>query len=230
MPGRTPRTVRCSSTSLSVNRCSAASVGFRRARRRRPVLSATGAAGTRRQDAVPALDGGRGLILAGGRSGVGPEEVSALSERTGWPVVADPVSQMRGLPGAISTVDALLRNEHFAADHLPDIVVRVGRPAASKVLAQWTARATDAGAVLVQVGGPGVIDPERNVVRGRVDRRPPRRRTAGVRARRRVGGVVAICRSGRRPGDRRRAAEVRRAHGTGRGPHRRGDRSPTTPT
>jgi 2-succinyl-5-enolpyruvyl-6-hydroxy-3-cyclohexene-1-carboxylate synthase len=128
-----------------------------------PRGSATGAAGTRRQDVVPALDGGRGLILAGGRSGVGPEEVSALSERTGWPVVADPVSQMRGLPGAISTVDALLRNEHFAADHLPDIVVRVGRPAASKVLAQWTARATDAGAVLVQVGGPGVIDPERTV-------------------------------------------------------------------
>ncbi len=87
----------------------------------------------------------------------------ALAERTGWPIVADPVSQMRGLAGAISTVDALLRNEHFANEHLPDVIVRVGRPAASKVLALWTKRATDAGTTLLQVGGPGVIDPEHNV-------------------------------------------------------------------
>ncbi len=45
----------------------------------------------------------------------------------------------------------------------PDVIVRIGRPAASKVLAQWTKRATDAGALLLQVGGPGVIDPEHNV-------------------------------------------------------------------
>jgi 2-succinyl-5-enolpyruvyl-6-hydroxy-3-cyclohexene-1-carboxylate synthase len=121
------------------------------------------ASGGRRQDAVPTFEGGRGLILVGGRSGVSAQEVSALSECTGWPVVADPVSRMRGLPGVIATADALLRNERFAADHLPDVIVRIGRPAASKVLAQWTARATAAGGVLVQVGGPGVIDPERNV-------------------------------------------------------------------
>jgi 2-succinyl-5-enolpyruvyl-6-hydroxy-3-cyclohexene-1-carboxylate synthase len=121
------------------------------------------AAGGRRQDAVPTFEGGRGVILVGGRSGVRAEQVTALSESTGWPVVADPVSRMRGLPGVISTADALLRNERFAADHLPDVIIRIGRPAASKVLSQWTARATARGGVLVQVGGPGVIDPERNV-------------------------------------------------------------------
>ena len=42
----------------------------------------------------------------------------------------------------------------------PDVIVRIGRPAASKVLAQWTARL---GAPLIQVGGPGVIDPDHNV-------------------------------------------------------------------
>jgi 2-succinyl-5-enolpyruvyl-6-hydroxy-3-cyclohexene-1-carboxylate synthase len=133
---------------------------------RSPVTSrgvAGKATGGRRQDVVPTFEGGRGLILVGGRSGVHPEQVLALSECTGWPVVADPVSRMRGFPGVIATADALLRNERFAADHLPDVIVRLGRPAASKVLAQWTARATAAGAVLVQVGGPGVIDPERNV-------------------------------------------------------------------
>ena len=117
----------------------------------------------RRADPIPAIDRARGLIIVGGRSGVGADQVVMLSNTTGWPIVADPVSQMRRLPGAISTADALLRNEQFAADHLPDVIVRIGRPAASKVLAQWTARATAAGAVLLQVGGPGVIDPDHNV-------------------------------------------------------------------
>jgi len=117
----------------------------------------------RRFDAVPAIESPRGLIVVGGRSGVDAEAVSALAERTGWPVVADPLSQMRHLPGTISTADAVLRNERFAADHLPEVIVRIGRPAASKVLAQWTARATAAGATLLQVGGPGLIDPDHNV-------------------------------------------------------------------
>ena len=117
----------------------------------------------RRADPIPAIDRARGLIIVGGRSGVGADQVVMLSNTTGWPIVADPVSQMRRLPGAISTADALLRNERFAEDHLPDVIVRIGRPAASKVLAQWTARATAAGAVLLQVGGPGVIDPDHNV-------------------------------------------------------------------
>jgi 2-succinyl-5-enolpyruvyl-6-hydroxy-3-cyclohexene-1-carboxylate synthase len=78
-------------------------------------------------------------------------------------VVADPVSRMRLLDGAVSSADALLRNDRFADEHLPDLIVRVGRPAASKVLAQWTHRATLAGATLVQVGGPGVIDPDHDV-------------------------------------------------------------------
>ncbi len=117
----------------------------------------------RRSDRVPPLGGGRGLILAGGRSGVSAEAVTSLSKQTGWPIVADPLSQVRHLPEVVTTADALLRSERFAAEHLPDVIVRVGRPAASKVLAQWTARATQAGAVLLQIGGPGVIDPDHNV-------------------------------------------------------------------
>jgi 2-succinyl-5-enolpyruvyl-6-hydroxy-3-cyclohexene-1-carboxylate synthase len=125
--------------------------------------SGVGSTSGRRSDVVPALESPRGVIVVGGRSGVDAVAVSALSERTGWPILADPLSQMRQLPGAISTADAILRSEHFAADHLPDVIVRIGRPAASKVLAQWTARATAAGATLLQVGGPGLIDPDHNV-------------------------------------------------------------------
>ncbi len=119
--------------------------------------------GGQRSDPVPAVDARRGLILIGGRHGLDAKDITALSDMTGWPIVADPISGMRHLPDAISTVDAMLRSERFASEHLPDVIVRLGRPAASKVLAQWTKRATDAGALLVQVGGPGVVDPDHNV-------------------------------------------------------------------
>ncbi len=114
-----------------------------------------------RTDPVPAgFDRQRGVILAGGSSGVGGGDVVALHERTGWPILADPLSGMRGRPGVVTTADSLLRHERFAADHAPEVVVRVGRPAASKVLAQWTARDD---VLLIQVGGPGTIDPAHNV-------------------------------------------------------------------
>lgn len=115
----------------------------------------------RRLDAVPdGFDRQRGVILAGGRSGVEAREVAALHEMTQWPILADPMSGMRQLDGVVTTADALLRHDVFAADHAPEVVVRVGRPASSKVLAQWGARSD---ALVVQVGGPGRIDPEHNV-------------------------------------------------------------------
>ena len=102
----------------------------------------------------------RGLILAGGRSGVAVDDIGALSAATGWPVLADPLSGCRRLATAIPPFDAMLRVAEFAAAHRPDVVVRVGRPAASKVLATWI---TESSATVVQIGGPGVIDPDHRV-------------------------------------------------------------------
>ena len=109
---------------------------------------------------LAALDHQRGVILAGGRSGVPADVVAALADATSWPVLADPTSGMTGLPRAVTCADALLRHPRFAADHTPGLVVRVGRPAASKVLGQWIA---GSGAPVVQVGGPGVVDPDHRV-------------------------------------------------------------------
>ena len=97
------------------------------------------------------------MILAGGRSGVEVADIEALSAATGWPVLADPLSGCRRLATAITAFDAMLRVEEFAAAHRPDVVVRVGRPAASKVLATWVAASAP---TVLQVGGPGVIDPD----------------------------------------------------------------------
>ncbi len=106
------------------------------------------------------FDTQRGVIVVGGLHGVDPASIVELRARTEWPVLADPTSRIRHLDGVLTTADALLRHPRFARDHVPTTIVRVGRPAASKVLAQWTAAA---GATLIQVGGPGVIDPDHTV-------------------------------------------------------------------
>ena len=109
--------------------------------------------------APPVFDQERGVILVGGAHGVDPDAIVELGRRTRWPIVADPQSGLRGL-GDVTTIDALLRVEAVALGLFPEVIVRIGRPSTSKVLAQWTAAP---GPVLIQVGGPGRIDPAHNV-------------------------------------------------------------------
>ena len=102
----------------------------------------------------------RGVIIAGGRSGVDPGAIAVLAERLGWPILADPLSGLRDAPNAVTSFDSLLRHRAFADAHAPEVIIRFGRAPASKILSQWTVRT---GAPVLQVGGPGVVDPERNV-------------------------------------------------------------------
>ncbi len=106
------------------------------------------------------FDRQRGVIIAGGRSGVAEAEVLALAERLGWPILADPCSGLR--QHAVTAFESLLRHAEFARAHTPEIVVRVGRPPASKTLSQWVVAS---GAPVIQVGGPGVVNPDRNVTK-----------------------------------------------------------------
>ncbi len=106
------------------------------------------------------FDRQRGVIVAGGGHGVDPAMIDALAVELGWPVLADPLSGCRTAVNAVSQFDAILRHPRFAADHAPELVVRFGRPPASKVLSQWIVAS---GAPVVQVGGPGVVDPDHNV-------------------------------------------------------------------
>lgn len=105
------------------------------------------------------LGSNRGVILVGGRSGVEADQILELAALTSWPIIADAQSGMRHVSD-VTTIDALLRVPGLADDVLPDVIVRVGRPSTSKVLGQWTARPEP---LLVQVGGPGTIDPAHNV-------------------------------------------------------------------
>ena len=110
---------------------------------------------------LAAIDKSRGVIVAGGRSGAAARDVGALVEATGWPLLADPTSGLRDTTVAVAAFDAVLRHERFAADHVPDVVIRIGRPPASRVLGEWIA---GSDAIVVQIGGPGVIDPDHRVV------------------------------------------------------------------
>jgi 2-succinyl-5-enolpyruvyl-6-hydroxy-3-cyclohexene-1-carboxylate synthase len=110
---------------------------------------------------VQVLDRQRGVIVVGktsGRAGLA-EAVHDLADRIGWPVLADPRSGCRiARPTTVAAFDDLLRYPAFADAHVPEVVLHIGTPPASKLLAQWLAKS---GAVHVQVHPTAAwIDPD----------------------------------------------------------------------
>ncbi|MBW3574745.1 MAG: 2-succinyl-5-enolpyruvyl-6-hydroxy-3-cyclohexene-1-carboxylic-acid synthase [Actinobacteria bacterium] len=105
-------------------------------------------------DAVAELVGGRrGLVVAGAGAG-DPAAVHELAAALAWPVLADPSSGARlPRPATVAAFDAVLRHRPFAEHHRPEVVVRLGAPPASRVLAEWLA---GAGATEV------LVDPDRS--------------------------------------------------------------------
>lgn len=80
----------------------------------------------------------RGIVIAG--KGATPE-VLAFSQQVGWPVFADPRSGLRVCESnVVIAFDSILRHAPFSDSQIPDVVLRVGEPPASKVTAQWLAR------------------------------------------------------------------------------------------
>jgi 2-succinyl-5-enolpyruvyl-6-hydroxy-3-cyclohexene-1-carboxylate synthase len=100
-----------------------------------------------------------GVIVAGAGAG-DPAAVLALAEASGWPVLADPLSGCRvPHPLVVAAFDGIVR----AGAPEPAVVVRLGRPPASKALAQWLA-ASDADQWLVDPLGAWP-DPDRGAAR-----------------------------------------------------------------
>jgi 2-succinyl-5-enolpyruvyl-6-hydroxy-3-cyclohexene-1-carboxylate synthase len=78
-----------------------------------------------------------GALLAGWGSEVSPSTVQRFARAAGWPVLADAISGLRDGPHAISTYEALLRDNSFAASHAPTSVLRIGAPLTSKAAGAW---------------------------------------------------------------------------------------------
>jgi 2-succinyl-5-enolpyruvyl-6-hydroxy-3-cyclohexene-1-carboxylate synthase len=62
-----------------------------------------------------------------------------FAQRTGYPLLADPLSGSRHGPAAIAHYDALLRDERFARSMRPALVIRIGDLPTSKPLRAWLA-------------------------------------------------------------------------------------------
>lgn len=83
----------------------------------------------------------RGVLVVGWGGGLTPGVVDRFARATGWPVLADGLSGLRACTGAVSTSDALLRVEEFAAAHRPEVVIRAGASPTSATTARWLADA-----------------------------------------------------------------------------------------
>ena len=76
----------------------------------------------------------RGLVVAGSvQADLAP--LLDLAEAAGWPVLAEPASNLR-VPGTIAHYDALLRSDGFLAAHRPDLIVRIGKLSLGRPLAR----------------------------------------------------------------------------------------------
>lgn len=66
----------------------------------------------------------RGLILAGPMR-ESPSALPELARRAGWPLLAEPTSNLR-VPGALSAGQFLLADQRFVNEHMPEVVVQFG--------------------------------------------------------------------------------------------------------
>jgi 2-succinyl-5-enolpyruvyl-6-hydroxy-3-cyclohexene-1-carboxylate synthase len=98
-----------------------------------------------------------GVIIAGRQTDPELREPLAhLARASGFPILAEPTSQMRLGPHdrsyVVTTYDTLLRDEHWARNNVPELVLRFGEMPTSKPLRQWLA-ASGADQIVVDPTG-----------------------------------------------------------------------------
>jgi len=98
-----------------------------------------------------------GVIIAGRQTDTELREPLAhLARASGFPILAEPTSQLRLGPHdrsyVITTYDTLLRDEHWARHVVPELVLRFGELPTSKPLREWLA-ASGADQIVVDPTG-----------------------------------------------------------------------------
>ncbi len=89
---------------------------------------------------APLLSGRRGMIIAGGGE-FDAYELHTLATKLGWPLAVSPRSNCLwdDQPNTIVHLDALVRVPAFAEGHRPEVVLQLGGPLASRLVAEWLA-------------------------------------------------------------------------------------------
>ncbi|MGB0618934.1 MAG: 2-succinyl-5-enolpyruvyl-6-hydroxy-3-cyclohexene-1-carboxylic-acid synthase [Myxococcota bacterium] len=102
----------------------------------------------------------RGVILVGPRSDEPAlaDAIAAFAAASGWPVLADPVSNLRAgrVPVGAPILDAgdlILRDGPFRESRAPEVVVRVGDPPVSKPQRLWIEATEPAEVIWLDEGG-----------------------------------------------------------------------------
>jgi 2-succinyl-5-enolpyruvyl-6-hydroxy-3-cyclohexene-1-carboxylate synthase len=98
----------------------------------------------------------RGVIVCGDGD-YHPAPLLELAETAGWPVLAEPSSNARRGPNALSAYSYLLDAPGFAAAHRPDLIVSAGRPGLSRAQLAFLRGAPGAAPArhVVLAQGPG---------------------------------------------------------------------------
>jgi 2-succinyl-5-enolpyruvyl-6-hydroxy-3-cyclohexene-1-carboxylate synthase len=98
----------------------------------------------------------RGVILAGSMR-ESPGSLTDLSQRSRWPLIAEPASGHRS-PGALSAGQFLVADERFLLSHTPDVVMQFGAAPTSRAGLELVRRA---GKLLIVDQDHLVADPHR---------------------------------------------------------------------
>ena len=149
--------------------------------------SGAGGSGPQRRDRTELdrteLDWTERGVLVCGDGDYDPGPLLDLADAAGWPVLAEPSSNARRGPNALSAYSYLLSAPGFAAGHRPDVIVSAGRPGLSRAQLGFLR------------GAPGPV-PLRHVVLAQ----GPGRWADPARTATDVAGQIALSRPGRRPG------------------------------
>jgi 2-succinyl-5-enolpyruvyl-6-hydroxy-3-cyclohexene-1-carboxylate synthase len=73
----------------------------------------------------------RGVVVCGDGD-YDPAPLLAIAEQAGWPVLAEPSSNARRGPNALTAYQYLLSSPGFMAAHAPDVIISAGRPGLSR--------------------------------------------------------------------------------------------------
>ena len=98
---------------------------------------------------------GRGIVVAGRheRDRWLGSAAARFAERAGYPLLADPLSGARHGPAAIAHYDVILRDERFAHEMQPELLIRIGDLPTSKPLRTWLASLEDTEQVALDPEG-----------------------------------------------------------------------------
>jgi 2-succinyl-5-enolpyruvyl-6-hydroxy-3-cyclohexene-1-carboxylate synthase len=97
-----------------------------------------------------------GLILAGSMR-ESPPTLPELAARAGWPLLAEPTSNLR-VPGALSAGQFLLADARFSNEHVPEVVLQFGAAPTSRAALELVRRA---GRLVIVDQDHLVADPHR---------------------------------------------------------------------